>query len=129
MELYIGGYAQGKTDYALNIHKGQRWITVDGGRMPDAFPWETGERLCVHHFHRWVKKLLEEGKEPEKRVEELIRKYPDCIVICDEVGNGIVPEKPGEREYRERLGRILIKLAAKAERVERVLCGIGQRLK
>jgi adenosyl cobinamide kinase/adenosyl cobinamide phosphate guanylyltransferase len=34
-----------------------------------------------------------------------------------------------EREYRERLGRILITIAAKADRVERVICGIGQRIK
>lgn len=55
--------------------------------------------------------------------------YRDCIIICDEVGNGIVPASPAEREYRERVGRILITLAQKAEEVERVICGIGQKLK
>ena len=34
-----------------------------------------------------------------------------------------------EREYRERTGRILIRLAQEAEEVERVICGIGQRIK
>ena len=35
----------------------------------------------------------------------------------------------GEREYRERLGRMLVEIAKRAESVERVFCGIGQRIK
>ncbi|MBP6421033.1 MAG: bifunctional adenosylcobinamide kinase/adenosylcobinamide-phosphate guanylyltransferase, partial [Agathobacter sp.] len=42
---------------------------------------------------------------------------------------GIVPLDSFEREYRERLGRLLCEIAAKAERVERIVCGIGQRIK
>ena len=41
----------------------------------------------------------------------------------------IVPLDSFEREYRERLGRLLCEIAAKAERVERIVCGIGQRIK
>ena len=50
-------------------------------------------------------------------------------IICDEVGNGIVPMDAFEREYRERLGRFLIEVAKRADRVERIMCGIGQRIK
>ncbi len=53
----------------------------------------------------------------------------NCIIISDEIGNGIVPVEAFEREYRERTGRILIQLAQKAEEVERVICGIGQKIK
>ncbi|MDE6740428.1 MAG: bifunctional adenosylcobinamide kinase/adenosylcobinamide-phosphate guanylyltransferase, partial [Lachnospiraceae bacterium] len=45
------------------------------------------------------------------------------------IGNGIVSVDPAEREYRERMGRILIRLADMAEGVERVICGIGQTIK
>lgn len=51
------------------------------------------------------------------------------IVICDELGNGIVPIKKQERIWREQTGRLMIELAKQAERVERILCGLGQRLK
>ena len=34
-----------------------------------------------------------------------------------------------EREYRERVRRLLIELAKEADVVERVMCGIGQRIK
>ena len=47
----------------------------------------------------------------------------------DEVGNGIVPIDFLEREYRERTGRILVKLANQADEVVRVICGIGQKIK
>ena len=61
--------------------------------------------------------------------DKYLEKHPDTVIICDEVGNGIVPLDSFEREYRERLGRLLCEIAAKAERVERVVCGIGQRIK
>ena len=60
---------------------------------------------------------------------EFVEKYPNCVIISDEVGNGIVPIEAFEREYRERTGRILVELAKKAEEVERVICGIGQKIK
>ena len=58
-----------------------------------------------------------------------IKSNPDVIVICDESGNGIVPIKKQERVWREQTGRLMIELAKQAERVERILCGLGQRLK
>ena len=149
MELYIGGFAQGKLEYVRRQHPGEDFRILDGadrkleggpvlkdspapesGRrqeLPDGRM--NGGRLLINHFHGWVKGLIAEGKDAEALTEMLAKEYPDCIIICDEVGNGIVPVEPFEREYRERLGRILIGLAAKAERVERVSCGIGLRVK
>lgn len=66
---------------------------------------------------------------PGSRKYGLSGKHPDTVIICDEVGSGIVPLDSFEREYRERLGRLLCEIAAKAERVERIVCGIGQRIK
>ena len=60
---------------------------------------------------------------------EFVEKYPDCVIISDEIGNGIVSIEAFEREYRERTGRVLVELAKKAEEVERVICGIGQKIK
>ena len=58
-----------------------------------------------------------------------MEKEPDCIIISDEVGNGIVPADAFEREYRERTGRILVELAGRADEVVRVVCGISQKIK
>ncbi len=54
---------------------------------------------------------------------------PDRILVTDEIGYGIVPIDPFEREYREETGRICCLLAEKSEEVWRVCCGLGTRLK
>ena len=65
----------------------------------------------------------------ELLADKLLEIYPGLIFICDEIGNGIVPMDALERDYRERTGRLQIRIAEKAERVERIVCGISQRLK
>lgn len=50
-------------------------------------------------------------------------------MICNEVGCGLVPVDPAEREARERTGRLCIQLAQKADRVVRVVCGVGTAIK
>ena len=72
--------------------------------------------------------LLKKGC-PEREVLALLDHYDRCVIISDEIGNGIVPVDPFEREYRERAGKILITIAERADEVERVICGIGQKIK
>jgi Adenosyl cobinamide kinase/adenosyl cobinamide phosphate guanylyltransferase len=127
MELYIGGYAQGKLTYVLKKTAIPPERVYDpAAAVPDCA--ETGAAV-INRFHILVKALLKEGKAPEDRIREILAHNPGVVVISDEVGNGIVPTDAGEREYRERLGRILCGLAEKADRVERIVCGIGQKIK
>lgn len=138
MKLVIGGYSQGKLEYAkkylcsgagLPEERVQEW----NGELPDGRHF-AGERcrervLIINHFHLWVRECLQQGRCPEEEMKDFFEACPDCIVICDEIGNGIVPVDAFEREYRERTGRILIELAEKAEEVVRVICGLGQKIK
>lgn len=125
MKVVIGGYAQGKLNYILQKYDSS--IVLDGV-LP--LKIENKEKqLIINHFHHWVKSSILQGKCPEKEIMQFLEQYPDCIIISDEIGNGIVPIDAREREYRERTGRILIQLAARAEEVERVICGIGQKIK
>ncbi|MBW7571278.1 bifunctional adenosylcobinamide kinase/adenosylcobinamide-phosphate guanylyltransferase [Caproiciproducens faecalis] len=127
MELYIGGYAQGKLNYVLN----KTGIPIS--KVYDAAETVPGcsltEAAVINHFHILVKNFLLEGKNPEEFIRKILIENPGLIIISDEVGNGIVPADAQKREYRERLGRLLCNLAEKAERVERILCGIGQKIK
>lgn len=136
MRLYIGGFGQGKLEYVLEQYKEVENLVLDGAELGNAR--ETGQMLCgkyegkqviLNHFHLWVKKLLEEQKEVKKEAEALLENIPGIVIISDEIGNGIVPVEPFERKYRDCTGEILIDLAKKAERVERILCGLGQVLK
>ena len=141
MRLVIGGYGQGKLGFVLRSLDGRDYgvwygkLPGDGhGESPEngklSEDGEPGGRfIIVNHFHRWVKRRLTDGGCPEEEIGDFLERYGECAIICDEIGNGIVPGDRFEREYRERTGRILIDLAARAERVERVICGIGQRIK
>ena len=127
MKLVIGGYAQGKLGYVLSKGQMQEPVVWDGVLPGNGLA--PGGQVVINHFHQWVKRRIAEGGCPEEEVLSLLDAYGDCTIICDEVGNGIVPVDPVEREYRERVGRILIGLAQRAEEVERVICGIGQKIK
>ena len=106
MKLIIGGLAQGKLHYVLQKEGNEKSMIFDGELAGKRTP-----------------------EELEAYVMEFVEKHPDVILICDEIGNGIVPVDAFERTYREQTGRILIRLAQKADEVVRVLCGIGQRIK
>lgn len=110
MKLYIGGRYQGKREYALRQNPGM-------------------ENCLVDEFQEWVRELTQNHKNAEQEVANYLSLHPDAIIICEEIGNGIVPMDKFEREYRECLGKILIQIAEKAEEVVRVICGIGQRIK
>ena len=103
-------FKQGKYNYALTNRE-----------IPKDRIW--------NEFHLWFRKKLEDGGTPEEEMRSYMQLHPDCVIISDEIGNGIVPLDPFEREYRDRLGRMLVEIASKADRVERVICGIGQRIK
>ena len=51
------------------------------------------------------------------------------VVIATEIGGGVIPLDPAERERREAAGRLACLLAERAETVVRVCCGLGQVLK
>ena len=127
MKLVIGGYAQGKLNYVLQKYKLQICKIYDG-EVPKGKEKEEG-MVVINHFHNWVKEKIANEACPEEEILGFIEKNENCVIISDEIGNGIVPMEVSEREYRERTGRLLVELAKKAEEVERVLCGIGQKIK
>lgn len=127
MRLVIGGYAQGKLDYVLRRYQLQGDRVWDGV-LPEEKNLQT-KTVVINHFHHWVKKRIQEGGCPEEEIRTFLKSCKDCIIICDEIGNGIVPMDGMERQYRERVGRILVQLAGEAQEVWRILCGIGQKIK
>ena len=126
MRLVLGGVAQGKRNYVKTAYH----ISEN-----DIFSGENAEleQLCrakaVDKFHLWVRRKVKEQADVPKLTETFIKKNPDCIVICNEVGCGVVPMLKEEREYREQVGRMQVILAKSSESVERVICGIAQKIK
>ena len=51
------------------------------------------------------------------------------VVVCNEVGCGVVPVDAEERRWRDDVGRACARLAAEASAVVRVSCGVPQAIK
>lgn len=51
------------------------------------------------------------------------------VIICDEVGCGVVPISSEERAWRDEVGRAATMLASEAQLVVRMICGIPQVIK
>lgn len=112
MILIIGGAGQGKLDYVLQ----------KTGYTPDQVahtPEEAEAKPVFDGLEGW----------PDLNEEALLAVNPDVILICDEVGCGVVPVEPEQRAWREQVGRLCCRLAARAERVERIFCGLPMVLK
>lgn len=141
MKLVIGGAYQGKLAYAKRTYGLQDgWL--DGGKCA---PEEL--RTCggIDQFHILVRRMMEEGQWPEpfclkadftelEHQAELFAAWlaaenPDIVIVTNELGCGVVPMDPTERFWREAVGRICTCLAARADEVVRVSCGLGMRLK
>ena len=126
MELYIGGFAQGKLEYVkCRCNENQKTenffvkvIDCADSHYKKMLLETECDILILNHLHLWVRDLLDEGMEEEKiqtTILSWIKSNPDAIIICDELGNGIVPIKKQERVWREQTGRLMIELAKQAE--------------
>lgn len=130
MELYIGGYSQGKLGYVMSQHNSAKVFDNIEDFMNAGANSNCGRIL--NGLHLIIKRLLDGGcnaDEIERKIMQLADDTPDAIIICNEIGCGIVPLDKAERLYRELTGGILVKLASKAEKVVRITCGIPQRIK
>lgn len=122
MRLIIGGKGQGKREYAASAYD------IKPEEMVSLLK-EAASAPVLYGLEEEIARCLREGTEPEEPIAELCRINPGIIIICRELGCGVVPVDPFDREWRERTGRICCKLAAEAESVERVLCGLPMRIK
>ena len=107
MILIVGGFAAGK----------RTWAKEALGYPDAAFSRDPMDSVPV---------LYDLQDLDNVSPEDLLQKE---VVICNEVGCGLVPVDPAERERRERTGRLCIELAKQADRVIRVVCGIGTIIK
>lgn len=117
MTLIIGGRNAGK--YSGLIEQGYK--ATDFG-ADFSFP-------ILYKLNDLIKQLISKEISPLQFVQEQLISAKDIIIVCDEVGCGVVPISKFEREYREEVGRVCIAIASQADVVERVYCGIPTRIK
>lgn len=128
MELYIGGSKQGKLKYVLNKKRidNSSDFVCDGEYC---LPEEVLKKPILYNFHLFIKRYWKSQEDIEPFILDMQEQNPLVSIVCNEVGYGIVPIDKEERTYREMVGRTCCKLAECADEVERIVCGMGLKLK
>ena len=114
MILVIGGLASGKREY---VRKEYGFSDQD---MADAV---LDDQPVICNLQNLVAR---DPAQSSSIAADLMKKQ---IVICNEVGCGIVPMSQNDRETREAVGRLCIKLAREADKVIRICSGIPTVIK
>ena len=112
MLLVIGGIASGKRSYVRSLGFDDAQMSRDPA---------SGAPVLLD-----LEELLRSGPIDHATRQALTHKQ---VICCCEVGQGVVPVDAGERAWRELVGRTTAELAAEADQVVRMICGIPLTLK
>lgn len=109
MVLVIGGLASGKRAYVRSEY------SFSFEDMADSV---LDDKPVLYNLQDLV------ARDPDAADALLPQFLQKTIVICNEIGCGIVPASYADRHYRETVGRICVELARRADKVVRVCSGI-----
>ena len=84
---------------------------------------------CCRHLEALTRAASDHGETAQQVLDRLLPLTRDAFVISREIGSGVVPLDAAERRWREVHGAVLQGLAARAEHVSRIFCGLEERLK
>jgi len=113
MILVIGSAASGKREYVKSL--GYSDSDIADGVLDD--------KPVVYNLQAIVE------RDPMGSVSLLTELLEKEVVVCCEVGSGVIPIFRKERESREQTGRLCNHLAQRAEKVVRLVCGIPTVIK
>jgi adenosylcobinamide kinase / adenosylcobinamide-phosphate guanylyltransferase len=124
MHFIFGGRCMGKLDFAKSLIGNPVICDLSERGVDELFNAD-----IIVGIHLLVKQMVAEGRSPAAYFECNMERLQDKIIIGDEVGCGVVPIEPLDREWRDETGRVYQLLARHARRVTRVWAGIPQELK
>ncbi|HQQ40994.1 MAG TPA: bifunctional adenosylcobinamide kinase/adenosylcobinamide-phosphate guanylyltransferase [Clostridia bacterium] len=113
MILVIGARVSGKLEYVKSL--GYSDADIANGVLD--------ERKVVYNLQNVV---FRDPENAPNLLDELLQKE---VVVCDEVGSGVIPLERQERLAREATGRLCIQLAQRAKCVVRLVCGLATVIK
>lgn len=126
MILIIGGSYQGKLDFARERYGLVASDIQICDENTDALDFS---RRCAAYIDRFALNRVRAGAEPADAIKADPGRLKDMIFIANDVSGGVVPMDPVLRAWREACGRMNSCIAAQADEVWRLFCGIPQRLK
>ena len=124
MNLVFGGAYQGKLSWAVKAYGLKQEDLFDCGDGLPSVP-----AACLYHLEEFSLRCLRAGKNPVEELENCRDLWENGVLVCRDIGSGVVPIDPLERAWREENGKMLRYLASQADRVSRIFCGLEERLK
>ena len=122
MILILGGAWQGKLTWAASHGMvGPVFDLRDG--------WPEAPVRCCRHLEALTRAASDRGETAQQVLDRLLPLTQEAFVISREIGSGVVPLDAAARRWREVHGAVLQGLAARAEHVSRIFCGLEERLK
>ena len=123
MELIFGGAYQGKLDYVKDNYEYKTICDCSDGKTPDF------DADVIYGIEGFVMACVKAGTEARESFEKNESLWQDKVLVMTDASQGVVPIDKDVRAFREMNGRLMLYLASKADKVTRVFCGIGKRLK
>lgn len=125
MVLIFGGAYQGKLEYALENF---------GLTEKDVFHCKENVEInlsnkVIYGLESFVMGCVKEGLEAREILSEYGSALEDKIIIVTDISQGVVPIDPVQRSWREMVGRTMLYLGGKSEKVIRIFCGLGHEIK
>lgn len=126
MIFVIGGAYQGKKEFVKKEFDIKEQEIIDGEHCDY-------EKLlhakAIYGFERLIYRRMKEENEVYTFIDTLIKENKELIIICNEIGSGLVPVDAFDRKYREMVGRMGCLVAGYAKEVYRVQFGIAMKIK
>lgn len=120
MILIIGGAYQGKTEFAkkeFGVERGQIFACTEE-KIDFSYP-------CIDNIELFSKR----HDDPVAYFRAHRELWRESVLILEDISCGVVPMGVENRAWRLKNGQLAQYLAAQAERVSRIFCGLEQRLK
>ena len=113
MVLILGAVGAGKREYARSLGYTEEEMS------PDVF----SNAPVITDLEETIRKAPDQA---ETLFERLLKKD---LVLCCEVGSGVIPLQREDRIFRETTGRLCVRLAKEADAVVRITAGIPMAIK
>lgn len=117
--------------------RGERWSTVEEPRaLAAALARARAGAVLVDCVTLWLSNLMLDGAgdaallaAADEAAAAARAAAPPVVLVTNEVGDGIVPDNPLARRFRNLAGLVNQRLAAAADEVVLLACGLPLRLR
>jgi len=114
-----------------DLADGNGFVTIEEPLELDKAIAAAGSRALVDCIPMWVNNLMhyQREKDFDRVLETFLQTANDCIVVTNETGMGNIPFDECTRRYNLLLAEANRRIAAVANRLELMVCGIPVRVK